>query len=39
MATVPRSLTYKGIPLWRHAQVIQWALQIVSGVLVVALVA
>ena len=34
-----RSFTYKGIPVWRHAQVIQWAIQIVSGVLVVALVA
>ena len=29
---------YKGVPLWRHALVLQWALQIVSGVLVVALV-
>ena len=38
MATIPRYLTYKGIPVWRHAQVIQWAAQIVSGVLVVALV-
>ncbi len=34
-----RRFTYKGIPVWRHAQVIQWAIQIVSGVLVVALVA
>ncbi len=34
-----RNFTYKGIPVWRHAQVIQWAIQIVSGVLVVALVA
>ena len=34
-----RNLTYQGIPLWRHAQVIQWASQIVSGVLVVVLVA
>ena len=34
-----RGLTYyKGVPLWRHALVIQWALQIISGVLVVALV-
>ncbi len=33
------SLTYKGIPVWRHAQVIQWTVQIVSGVIVVALVA
>ena len=34
-----RSLTYQGIPVWRHAQIIQWASQIVSGVVVVALVA
>ena len=34
-----RSLTYKGIPVWRHVQVIQWTTQIVSGVLVVALIA
>ena len=34
-----RNLTYQGIPLWRHAQVIQWASQIVSGILVVVLVA
>ena len=34
-----RIFAYKGIPVWRHAQVIQWAVQIVSGVLVVALVA
>ena len=33
------SLTYKGIPVWRHAQIIQWTVQIVSGVIVVALVA
>ena len=33
-----RGLTYQGIPIWRHVQVIQWAAQIVSGVLVVALV-
>ena len=32
-------LTYQGIPVWRHAQLIQWAAQIVSGILVVALVA
>ncbi len=38
MATIPRYLTYKGIPVWRHIQIIQWAAQIVSGVLVVALV-
>ena len=34
-----RNLTYQGIPVWRHVQVIQWASQIVSGVLVVILVA
>ena len=39
MAELRRFLTYKGIPLWRHARVIQWVLQIVSGVLVVTLVA
>ncbi len=34
-----RGLTYyKGVPLWRHALVIQWALQIISGVTVVVLV-
>ncbi len=39
MADLPQFLTYKGIPIWRHAQVIQWATQIVSGILVVTLVA
>ena len=34
-----QNLTYQGIPVWRHVQVIQWASQIVSGILVVALVA
>ncbi len=34
-----RNLTYQGIPVWRHIQVIQWASQIVSGILVVLLVA
>ena len=38
MAAIPRGLTYKGIPLWRHTQVIQGALQVVSGLLVVTLV-
>lgn len=28
-------LTYQGIPIWRHARAIQWAAQIVSGILVV----
>ena len=39
MAAIPRGLTYKGIPLWRHTQVIQGALQVVSGLLVVTFVA
>ncbi len=34
-----RILTYQGIPIWRHTQVIQWTLQIVSGILVVFFVA
>ena len=38
MASVPRRLTYQGIPIWRHVQVIQWTTQIVSGILVVVLV-
>ncbi len=38
MSSIRRNLTYQGIPLWRHAQVLQWTSQIVSGVLVVALV-
>ncbi len=38
MAAIPRSLTYQGIPIWRHVRVIEWAAQLVSGVLVVALV-
>ena len=33
-----RNLTYQGVPVWRHVQVIQWASQIVSGILVVVLV-
>ena len=32
-------LTYQGIPVWRHLQLIQWAAQIVSGIVVVFLVA
>ena len=39
MAAIPRGLTYKGIPLWRHTRVIQGALQVISGLLVVFLVA
>ena len=39
MVTALRSLTtYQGIPVWRHVQVIQWATQILSGILVVVLV-
>jgi len=43
MATVLRNLTYhylayQGIPIWRNVQIIQWASQIASGVLVVVLV-
>lgn len=37
MATVNRLFTYEGIPVWRHARVIEWALQVVSGVIIVAL--
>ncbi len=32
------NLTYKGVPVWRHAQVLQWTAQFVSGILVVVLV-
>ena len=36
MVITLRSLTtYQGIPVWRHVQVIQWATQIISGILVV----
>ena len=40
MATsqIPRVLIYQDIPVWRHAVIIQWALQIASAVIVVALV-
>ncbi len=40
MATrqIPRVLIYQDIPVWRHAVIIQWALQIASAVVVVALV-
>ena len=40
MATsrLPR-ITYQGVPVWRHAHIIKWTAQIVSGILVVALVA
>ncbi len=35
---VPQQLTYEGIPVWRHAKILRVTLQIVSGILVVALV-
>ena len=39
MVAMFRNLAYyQGIPVWRHAQIIQWATQIVSGILVVVLV-
>ena len=33
------SLTYQGIPIWRHSRVLSWTGQIVSGILVVAAIA
>ena len=33
-----QKLTYQGIPIWRHAQILEWASQIFSGILVVVLV-
>ena len=39
MTAILQSLTYQGIPVWRHAQVIQWTAQLVSAFLVVFLVA
>ncbi len=33
-----RNLTYEGVPVWRHARIVQWTIQIVSGVAAVALV-
>ena len=38
MVSASQILTYQGIPVWRHVQVIQWAAQIASGIVVVALV-
>ena len=35
---LPRFLTYQNIPLWRHVLIIQWTAQIVSAIVVVALV-
>lgn len=39
MASIPRQLMYEGIPVWRHAKILRAALQIVSAILVVGLVA
>ncbi len=39
MAAILQNLTYQGIPIWRHAQIIQWTAQVLSGFLVVFLVA
>ena len=39
MAQLRQVLTYQGVEIWRHTKVQQWTLQIVSGILVVALVA
>ena len=38
MAQLRGMLTYQGVEVWRHTRVIQWTLQIVSAILVVALV-
>ena len=38
MAQMTGLLTYQGIPVWRHAQILRWATQIISGVLAVVLV-
>ena len=39
MAQLRGLLTYQGIEVWRHTRVLQWTLQIVSGIVVVVLVA
>ncbi len=38
-ATMTQSLTYQGIPIWRHARIQGWAAQIVSAIVVIAVVA
>ena len=38
MTWLSRFLTYNGIPVWRHIQVIRWVSQVASGILVVTLV-
>ncbi|MDE2716597.1 MAG: ABC transporter permease subunit [Chloroflexota bacterium] len=39
MAQMTGLLTYQGIPVWRHARILRWVTQIVSGFLAVVLVA
>ena len=39
MAQMTGLLSYQGIPVWRHARILQWTTQIVSGFLAVVLVA
>ena len=39
MAQLRGLLTYQGVEIWRHTRVLQWTLQIVSGIVVVVLVA
>ena len=39
MAQLRGLLTYQGVEIWRHTKVIQWALQIVSAIVVVVVVA
>ena len=39
MAQFRRLLTYQDVEIWRHTKVLQWTLQIVSGIVVVVLVA
>ena len=38
MVAIRQKLTYQGIPIWRHAQILEWVSQIFSGVFVVVLV-
>ena len=38
MAQMTGLLTYQGIPVWRHARILRWVTQIVSGFLAVVLV-
>ncbi len=38
MAQLPRTLTYHGIPVWRHTGIIQWTAQIISAFVTMGLV-